>query len=132
MVVVYQHTEGRGNTVWTARNDRDKASTPSSTGNSKKSALDGLLRKIGVSRTDVDKIKVVEDVTEYEKIMMQRCDKELKQPAKEGWFIREIENESESVEFGSVGEAALMELDESYRLKEKYPQYYFDFQKGEK
>lgn len=131
VVVVYEHTEGNGNTVWTARNDRNAASTPSSTRNSKKSALASLLQKVGVSRTDVDKIEVVDDVAGYEKIMMQRCDKELEQPAKEGWFLGETENEAESVEFGSVGEAALLQLDEAYRLKEKYPQYNFDFQRGQ-
>jgi len=131
VIVVYQHTDEDGNAVWTARNDRHKASNPSATGNTKDSALDSLFRLLDVSQSD-SQIKMVGDVASYEKIMMQRRDKDFRQPAKKGWFIEEVKNRSEPVEFGSVGEAALLDLDEGYRLKEKYPQYYFDFQKGEK
>jgi hypothetical protein len=130
-VVVYKHTDEYGNTRWTARNDRNKASKPSITESAKDSALTALLQELDVSRSDVDDILFINDVSDYEKIIMRRCDQDVDE-INEGWFIREPKDKLGSVKFGSIGEATLLSLDEAYRLKEKYPSYDFDFKKGEK
>jgi len=112
--------------------DRHEASEPRSTNESQDFALTSVLQKIGVQESDVDEIKVVGDVESYEKVMMQKCDEVIEEPGKAGWFVRELHNESDPVEFGSVGEATLLDLDDAYELKQKYPKFNFDFQKGEK
>jgi len=130
VIVVYQHANEDGKTVWTACRDRDKASEPSSTDESKEFALNAVLRKMELQRSDVDEIKVVDDLERDEKIVMQRCNDEIREPGKEGWFVREVHGEDDTVKFGSLGEAALLDLHEAYQLKKKYSQFDFDFRKG--
>jgi hypothetical protein len=129
VVVLYRHQDDEGKWVWTARKDVDQASLPKETGKSAEAAVGGLLKKLNLSRDDID-LREIEDVSAYQKVMLLRRDKPT--PQMEGYYVRDPDNRLDSIEIGRIGEAATLPLDEAYQVKEENPSFNFDFKVGEK
>lgn len=130
VIVVYRHQQDdEGDWVWTARNDADQASLPKEMDGSAEAAVSDLLKKMNLSQDDID-LRQIEDVSAYQKVMLLRQDRSTRQM--EGYFVRERDNRLDPIEIGRIGDAAILTLDEAYRVKEENPSFDFVFKIGEK
>ena len=123
-IVVYRRSNGEGEEIWTARNDLDQASTPSHTAESKELAVYGLLQKLDDHRVDFEFAEVEDTET---RVMLRRRDISSIGPM-EGYFLKENADSRNPIDFGRIGDSALLTLEEAYDIKENYPKYDFKFE----